>query len=135
MINKCALGALSELKISTHFVRQGWVMYYPCSHDTPVDIVGIKGPRVKRIQVKTAYSCGDIIRANIDHKKSAKYSPDSVDTLACVYDNSLMDPGKDRIWLIPMEDIEGITTLNLGKTDGSPSKTRANFKPDSYEVL
>lgn len=113
-------------------------MYYPCSHDTPVDIVGIKGPRVKRIQVKTAYACGDIIRANIDHKKSAKYHPDTVDTLACVYDNSSMgntgNTGSHRIWLIPMEDIEGITTLNLGKLDGSLSKTRASFKPDNYEV-
>ena len=130
-MNKCSLGALSELRISAHYVRQGWVMYYPCSHDTPVDIVGIKGPRVKRIQVKTAYACGEIIRANIDHKKSAKYSPDVVDTLACVYDNSFKG---DRIWLIPMEDIEGITTLNLGKLDGSPSKTRADFSPDNYEV-
>lgn len=125
-LRKCALGALSELKASMYFVTQGWVMYYPCSHDTAVDMLGIKGPRVKRIQVKTAYVCGNILRANVDHKKEAKYSPDTVDTMVCIYDN--------RLWVIPMEDIEEETTLNLGRTDGSPSKPRGTFDHTKYEV-
>lgn len=125
-MRKVAKGDVSEMLVAIEYVGQGWCVYFPFSHDTEIDMVVTKGPRIKRVQVKTIYACGDILRANIDHKKSAKYNADSVDTMVCVYGN--------QIWSIPMEDIEGETTLNFGKVDGTISNTRGNFNHLRYKI-
>lgn len=113
--------------VAVEYVGQGWNVFWPHGHDTEIDLVVTKGPRVKRVQVKTIYQCGDILRANIDHNKGAKYNADTVDTMVCVYGND--------IWSIPMESIEGETTLNFGKADGTPSKTRGNFDHTKYKII
>lgn len=125
-MRSCFKGDLSELLVAREYIRTGWAVFFPFGHDTEIDLVVTKGPRIKRVQVKTAYECGNILRVNIDHKKKAKYTADTLDTMVCVY--------KDRIWSIPMESIEGETTLNFGRIDGKSSKTRGNFDHTRYEV-
>lgn len=125
-MRKCAKGDVSEMLVAVEYVGQGWQVFFPFGHDTEIDMMVTKGPRVKRVQVKTIYACGDILRANIDHKKGAKYNADTVDTMVCVYEGT--------IWSIPMEDIEGETTLNFGKVDGTPSKTRGSFDHTRYKI-
>lgn len=123
-IRKSAVGSISELKVSIYYLQKGWQVFFPHSHDTETDLLITKGPRVKRVQVKTAYQCGDILRVNIDHKKNPKYSPDSVDVLACLW--------YGKLWIIPMEDVEEETTLNFGRVDGSLCNTRGNFDHTRY---
>lgn len=125
-MRSCFRGDLSELLVAREYIRMGWAVYFPFGHDTEIDMVVVKGPRVKRVQVKTAYECGNILRVNIDKQKQSKYTADTLDTLVCVYEN--------RIWSIPVEDIEGETTLNFGRIDGGFSKTRGNFDHTKYEV-
>ena len=108
-MNKIELGAHAELQIALVFSTDGWTVFFPFHHDTEIDMILTKGPRVKRVQVKSIYDCGGILRANIDHKKGPKYSPDSVDTLVCIHSSG--------VWCIPMEDIEHETTLNFGRSD------------------
>ena len=125
-LRKAAKGAISEHIVGLYYTSSHWVVYYPFTHDTEIDLVITKGPRIKRIQVKTVYACGDILRANIDHKSNPKYSPDTVDIMCCVWEN--------RLWIIPMEDIEDETTLNFGKVDGALCRPRGNFDHSKYEV-
>ena len=134
-LTKSAKGVLSELAIAGYYVNQGWVVYTPFTHDTEIDLIVTKGPRFKRIQVKTVYLDGSILRANVHKDGSAKYSPDSVDLLAAVwYGGVHCSMEHRRTWLIPMEDIERETTLNFGKVNGDPSNTRGNFEHSKYEV-
>lgn len=125
-MNKNSKGEVSELLAGIHFIRQGWQIHWPGGHATGVDFVATKGPRNKRVQVKSIYDCGGILRANIEANKGPRYSPDNVDVIVCV--------GEDNLYAIPMEDIEGLTTLNFGRTDGSPSKTRSDFDHNKYKV-
>jgi hypothetical protein len=131
-LRKAAKGSISELYVGIHFIRKGWSLYVPYDHDQEHDLVVTKGPRIKRLQVKTVYACGDILRANVDHKSNPKYSPDTIDIMACFWYSTTTSDSK--LWVIPMEDIEEETTLNFGKIDGSPSRTRGNFDHTRYLV-
>lgn len=125
-MNKNGKGEVHELIAAIYYIRLGWQINWPGGHATEIDFVATKGPRVKRVQVKTVYDCGGILRANIDMSKQARYSPDNVDVIVCCGENS--------VWVIPMEDIEDIRTLNFGRADGSPSKTRTSFNHERYKV-
>lgn len=131
-LRKSAKGSISELKASIHFLGKGWSVYLPYDHDQEHDLVITKGPRIKRIQVKTIYQDGNILRANVHKDGTAKYSPDTIDYMVCLWFNQ---DNRSRLWVIPMEDIEQETTLNFGKVNGDPSNTRGNFNHTKYEVL
>ena len=125
-MNKNGKGEVNELRAAIHYIRLGWQVYWPGGHATGIDFVATKGPRSKRVQVKTVYECDGILRANIDANKGPRYSPDNVDVIVCA--------GVNNLWVIPLEDIEDITTLNFGRTDGKPSTTRTSFKHERYRV-
>tara|TARA_R110002153_G_scaffold80843_2_gene205074 strand:- start:1076 stop:1462 length:387 start_codon:yes stop_codon:yes gene_type:complete len=119
-------GEVSEMLVGLEYLRKEWEVFTPVGHDTQVDLVVIKGARIKRVQVKSVYDCGGLLRANIDHNGEAKYTSERVDVLVCVWQN--------KIWSIPMEDVEGETTLNFGRLDGVVSKPRNGFDHTKYLV-
>ncbi len=123
-MKQMAKGTISELLVATHYLGKGWVTYTPAHHDTVVDLVALKGPRVKRIQVKTVYDGSGLWRCNLRNQ----YNPEEVDVIAAII------PKRQRVFLIPVEDIEGYGSLTFGRTNGSPSKTTTAFDCLRYEV-
>jgi len=129
-LRKAAKGSISELLVGIYYTEANWTVYYPHTHDTEIDMIVTKGPRIKRVQVKTVYDCGGLLRVNVHYSGNPKYSPDTVDIMACIWLT-----GAPRMWVIPMDEIEDETTLNFGRVDGSTSRTKGNFNHHKYEVI
>lgn len=118
-------GAYNELRAQTYFTKRGWDVFSPIHNKTRADFVAVMGREVLRVQVKTAQYNNGYIQARVSVLDKL-YTKEEVDIVVFLIDN--------RMWIVPIEEIEGYTSINLGKVDQTKYTPRKEYNPDVWEI-
>lgn len=129
-----SVGSVSEHKAAIYFLEKGCEVYWPSSSQAKADFV-VETPEreMVKVQVKTASRSvsGGIeyiqVRVGTTHRKGATYKEGDFDALAVVYE--------EKMWLIPYQEIVGMSSICIGRLDGKVSdRMRARFNVNEYIV-
>jgi hypothetical protein len=117
-------GAINEKKAQLYFMEKWYDVFIPSHTGTRCDFVAI-GEDMKplRVQVKTAQYNGPYIQARLD-VRGTRYTEKDTDVLVFVLDR--------RIWVIPIEEVTGKSSICLGKVGDNSYSPKIDFS--SYEV-
>ncbi|AGF91032.1 hypothetical protein SXHG_00010 [Synechococcus phage MRHenn-2013a] len=133
MDNKHMTGVKSELRAAIWFSERGYSVFFPLLTQSRVDFVVIKGPECIRVQVKTAtwsisgkYKYLQVRLKSRDRQPKQLYSKEEVDVIFVIKD--------DNYWMIPIGDVEGLTSLCLESTNPKPKYHNKQYNPESYRV-
>lgn len=119
-------GALNELRVQTHYTRNGWDVFTPIHNKTRADFIAVKQEIVIRVQVKTAQYNNGYIQSRLDIGGTT-YTKEDCDVIAFVLD--------ERLWIAPVEQVEGYTSINLGKVDTDGRYTpRKEYDPNDWVI-
>lgn len=116
-------GALNELRVQAYYTKCGWDVFSPVHNKTRSDFIAVRGKLVVRVQVKTAQYNNGYIQARLD-VNGKTYTEDECDVVAFILE--------DKLWLAPIEQIEGYTSINLGKVEKLNYKPRKDYDPTEW---
>ena len=110
-------------------MERGWQVFTPQSVRTKADFLAVSSDEnqsVLKVQVKTVQENGEYLQTRITVKER-NYTLKEIDVFVFVY--------KDRMWEIPHEKIQGLTTINFGRIDRRSLNNRvAKFDPSPFEI-
>ena len=116
-------GALNELRVQAYYTKCGWDVFSPIHNKTRADFIAVKNNLIVRVQVKTAQYNNGYVQARLD-VNGKTYTEDECDVVAFILD--------EKLWIAPTNQIEGYTSINLGKIDQSKYKPRKDYNPDDW---
>lgn len=116
-------GALNELRVQAYYTKCGWDVFSPIHNKTRSDFIAVKGNLVVRVQVKTAQYNNGYIQARLD-VNGKTYTSDECDVIAFILD--------EKLWLAPIEQVEGYTSINLGRVEKLNYKPRKDYDPTEW---
>jgi hypothetical protein len=106
------MGAITELRAASFFIRAGWTVYWPAVQQGQVDFVIEREGIYRRVQVKTARWVDSKNHTYLRAKTKPCYNNDSFDLFVPV--------AGDKLWVLPWPIPgykEGITVINLARQD------------------
>lgn len=116
-------GTISELTALRYYAEQGYSLFLPYNHDTPVDFIALKGTEMIRVQVKSATVYRHPRGSTYLGVQLTGYTIEDFDELFVVEVTS------PRRWRIPWRDLKlAASFLTLDKLD-------ADGKPCPYQRL
>lgn len=118
-------GVISELKIQQYYTEMGYDVFAPIHNKTRTDFIAIRGKEIIRVQVKTAQRNMGYIQVRVEVNEKL-YTKEECDVIAFVFGES--------IWIAPIEEIEGLKSVNLGKIDSCKYKPQKGYNPDLWKV-
>lgn len=116
-------GALNELRVQAYYTKCGWDVFSPIHNKTRSDFIAVRGNLVIRVQVKTAQYNNGYIQARLD-VNGKTYTSDECDVVAFILD--------DKLWIAPIEQVEGYTSINLGRVEQLNYKPRKEYDPTEW---
>lgn len=119
-------GALNELKAQLYFMKSDYDVFIPTHNKTRADFIAVKGNEVLRIQVKTAQYNDVYIQSRLSIGDK-RYTKEDCDVVVFVLE--------DRMWVATIEEVQGMTSVCLGKRDDNSYKSIKNYDPTKWEVL
>lgn len=118
-------GVLNELKAQQLYMEMGFDVFTPIHNQTRADFIAVRFNEVLRVQVKTAQYNGPYIQARLDIN-GIRYTKDDCDVIVFILD--------ERVWIAPIHEITGMSSICLGKVDDPKYKPRKEYDPDQWEV-
>lgn len=116
-------GALNELRVQAYYTKCGWDVFAPIHNKTRSDFIAVRGKLTVRVQVKTAQYNNGYIQSRLD-VNGKTYTEDECDVVAFILD--------EKLWIAPIEQVEGYTSINLGKIDVAGYKPRKEYDPSEW---
>lgn len=116
-------GALNELRVQAYYTKLGWDVFSPIHNKTRSDFLAVKGSQIIRVQVKTAQYNNGYIQARLD-VNGKTYTSDECDVVAFILE--------DKLWIAPVNQIEGYTSINLGRVEKLNYKPRKEYDPSEW---
>lgn len=129
-------GYSAELKAALWFAEQGYEIYNPSFTQSSVDFIAAKGRDIQRIQVKKAYwlerksGCRYLqatTRKGSGGNGYQTYTKQDCDQIVIVYN--------DEMWCIPVEKLEGLQSVVVGRSQEIRRSDPRSFDPSLYKVL
>lgn len=118
-------GALNELKAQLLYTERGYDVFTPIHNKTRADFIAVKDKEILRVQVKTAQYNGDYIQARLDINDT-RYTAEDCDVIVFILNG--------RIWIAPIAEIYGLSSICLGKVDGLEYQSRKQYDPTRWEI-
>lgn len=118
-------GAVNELKAQIYYTNIGYDVFTPIHNKTRADFVAVKDKEVLRVQVKTAQYNGPYIQSRLD-VHNVRYSSEDCDVIFFILE--------DRMWIAPIEEVAGMSSICLGKVDDPNYKPRKEYNPNNWEI-
>ena len=119
-------GALNELRVQAYYTKCGWDVFTPIHNKTRADFIAVKGEIINRIQVKTAQYNNGYIQSRLSVNGNL-YHKDECDVIAFVLD--------EKLWIAPITEVEGYTSINLGKINREDYIPRKEYNPDEWRKM
>ncbi len=134
MNEKFTTGLASELKAASYYATLGYEIFWPMHTQSRSDFLILKDNEYQKIQVKTATwsQTGPYkylqARVSTRNKYSKPlYHKGDFDIIFFVEPNG-------RMWSMPFEIIEGMTSVCLASTNTKPRANTKTYNPDDYEI-
>ncbi|CAH9015390.1 conserved hypothetical protein [Vibrio phage 468E53-1] len=121
-------GCISELKAQTYFMELGYDVFAPISKHSRADLIAVDRDTndLLRVQVKTVQTNGEYLQARIT-VKDKPYTVEDTDLFIFVYE--------DKMWEVPVDCVEGLTSVNFGRVDEQVLNNRTKrFDTSEYQV-
>ncbi len=117
--------------VAAYLAAQGYEIFLPASPHARSDMVYVYQNRAIRVQVKTAtwhsYAAGKVEQCRlVAGWKAAPYTKEDIDEFWIV---------GTHLWRIPIEDVEGMTSIFLNSTNPKPRKSVRSYDPNNYIVV
>lgn len=114
-------GAIGELLVASHLLKQGWHVLFPYGENHRYDLVVEKSGQFRRLQVKYCTPKNNTLRVNCRSSNNwsvLQYTADEIDAYA-VY-----DPLHDHVYFVPIHAFKNrnLISLRIGETKNQQTK-------------
>jgi len=121
-------GNISELKAQVYYAELGYDVFIPISCHSRADFIAVDRDTnaLLRVQVKTVQTNGEYLQSRIT-VRDKPYTKEDIDLFIFVY--------ADKMWEVPVDCVEGLTSVNFGRVDEQALNNRTKrFDPSEYQV-
>lgn len=118
-------GTINEVKAQLYYMENDYDVFTPIHNKTRADFIAVKGKEVIRVQVKTAQYNGDYIQSRLT-VGDVRYTEEDCDVIFFILE--------DRMWIAPISQVNGFTSVCLGKRGTSEYKPYKSYNPKDWEV-
>jgi len=123
------VGRSAELLVAARLVEFGFDVFFPFSDRSPVDLIGVWEGHPQRIQVKARWTAREVAGQDVTARGVSSSNADAL----IVY----LDKPTPSFYIIPAEEIDGITTMVFYPNGRSGKRPRRYWDEwrDRWDIL